>query len=202
MAAIIILRFILFNRKGDYIFFLIGIVLGGGNDLISMYKHVYAYLPKDFSTLPLPLWMIFFWGEIFIFFRKLMRFGPFLGTKLEINNLIDLPLLFDFVVLITYRIIIYHFAARYWVPDALYASILVLRLVAWPPLRNERRLMLAMLILGPAYEIGLIKSGLYVYQTPVFFGMPLWLIIYWVFVVRFLKAIFNHVEFYYAGGAQ
>ena len=200
MAAIIILRFALLNRRKDYIFFLIGLVVGGGNDLLSMYKGVYAYLPPhDFTDLPIPVWMLFFWGEIFVFFRKLMRFGPFLGGNKHVEKLIDLPLALDFVVVITYRLIIYRTASQPWHPDALFAVILIIRLLLAPPLSHERKLMLLMLFLGPLYEIMLIASRLYSYQTGVVFGMPLWLIIYWVFVVRFLKAVFDRLENFLAG---
>ena len=57
-------------------------------------------------------------------------------------------------------------------------------------------IMLAILILGPLYEIVLIAGGLYLYQTPVVFGMPLWLIIYWVFIFRVLKAVIDRMEYY------
>jgi hypothetical protein len=202
MASILILRFLLLNRRGDYVFFLIGLMAGGGNDLLSMYKGVYAYLPPhDFTDLPIPAWMLFFWGEVFIFFRKLMRFGPFLGKSGCITKWIDWPLAMDLVVVIGYRMLIYRTASHAWLPDALFAAILVVRLLLVPPKSNERKLMLIMLLLGPLYEIILIAAGLYRYQTGVVFGMPLWLIVYWVFVVRFLKAIFDRVENLLAGVA-
>jgi len=193
MLGIIIFRFVFCYRKGDLIFFFLGFVLGGGNDLISMYKKVYAYLPApDISLLPIPMWVLLFWGLIFVFFRKLMRFGPFLGEPPK--RLIDQPLLLDGLILVIYRMIIYRTADRFWLPDALFAAILVLRLLVSVPSKNERRLMLTMLVLGPAYEIWLIHCGLYVYQTGFFYGMPLWLIVYWVFVIRLLKAIFDRIE--------
>jgi hypothetical protein len=195
MAGLIILRCIFCYRKGDLIFFFLGFVLGGGNDLISMYRHVYYYMPPpDISRLPLPMWMLLFWGEIFVFFRKLMRWSPFLGEAPK--RLIDQQLVLDFLIVIIYRIIIFRMAYRFWVPDAIFASILLLRILVSPPAKNERWLMLTMLVIGPIYEIWLIHSGLYVYYTGFFYGMPLWLIVYWVFITRFLKAIFDRVESY------
>jgi hypothetical protein len=200
MAAILVLRFAVLNRRKDWVFFLIGLLAGGGNDLMSMFKGVYAYLPPhDFSGLPIPVWMLFFWGEIFVFFRKLMRFGPFSGANEPPLKLIDLPLALDLIVVITYRLIIYRTAGHAWHPDALFAAILIVRLLLSPPKLHERRLMLLMLILGPVYEMILIASRLYHYQTGVVLGMPLWLIIYWVFVVRFLKAIFDRMENFLGG---
>jgi len=197
IAVLILMRFSILNRKADWFFFVLGVILGGGNDILSMYKGVYHYVPGSFLSLPIPFWMVVFWGEIFIFFRKLCRFGPFLGQLPGFQKLIDIPITLDLFVAIIYRVIIYRLASRYWLPDALFASILILRLLLAPPKPNERKLMLTILLLGPLYEIFLIKSGLYEYQTGVIFGMPLWLIIYWVFIIRFLKAIIDRIEFYF-----
>jgi hypothetical protein len=195
IAGLVIVRFLFCYRKGDLIFFFLGFTLGAGNDLLSMYKHVYYYLPApDISRLPIPMWMFLFWGEIFVFFRKLMRWGPFLGEPPQ--KVIDQPLFLDLLIVLLYRLIIYRLASRFWVPDAIFATILVLRLLVSPPAKNERWLMLTMLVLGPAYEIWLIHCGLYVYQTGFLWGMPIWLIIYWVFIVRLLKAVYDRVEFY------
>jgi hypothetical protein len=195
MAALMIGRFALLNRKGDWLFFVIGVVVGGGNDVMSMYKEVYQYTPKSILPVPIPVWMVLFWGQIFVSFRKLMRFGPFRGPDQPPKRLIDAPLALDVLIAVAYRMIIYRTASEYWLPDALFAAILIARLLVFPPKDHERKLMLAMLVIGPLYEILLIGCGLYVYQTGVVFGMPLWLIIYWVFIIRVLKAIFDRVEY-------
>jgi hypothetical protein len=194
MAAIILGRFFFLNRRGDWIFFLLGVVLGGGNDLLSMYKHVYHYNAATVLPLPIPLWMVVFWGQVFVSFRKLMRFGPFKGPDRERLPVIDAPLALDIAIAVIYRMIIYRTASVAWLPDALFAAILVVRLIIRPPESHERRLMLAMLVIGPLYEMLLIGCGLYVYQTGVLLGMPLWLIVYWVFIIRALKAVFDRVE--------
>jgi len=194
VAIIVAGRFALLYRKGDVLFFILGVVLGGGNDLMSMYKGVYHYTPPTILPVPIPVWMIFFWGLVFVFFRKLMRFGPFVGEDTPHHRAIDLPLAVDLVIVLVYRAIIYRFYAEPWLPGALFASILAVRLLLLPPASNERRLMLAVLLLGPLYEIILIKAGLYVYQHGVIFGMPLWLVVYWVFIVRVLKAITDRLE--------
>ena len=192
---IIIFRFLLLNRKGDVIFFLMGLVLGGGNDLMSMWKGVYYYTPATILPVPIPVWMLLFWGEIFVFFRKLMRYGPFLGPEGPPKRLLDLPLGFDLVLYVIYRMIIYRYASEPWLPDALYAGILVVRLLLLPPTANERKLMLTLLFLGPVYEIVLIRCGLYVYQNGFIMGLPLWLIIWWVFIIRVFKAITDRTEY-------
>jgi hypothetical protein len=194
MGAIIALRFLLLNRRGDWIFFVLGVVLGGGNDLLSMYKGVYHYNAETVLPVPIPLWMVVFWGQVFVSFRKLMRFGPFKGSEQARLPVIDAPLALDIAIAVIYRMIIYRTASTPWLPDALFAAILIVRLLVLPPQLHERKLMLAMLVIGPLYEILLIGSRLYVYQTGVLLGMPLWLIVYWVFIIRALKAIFDRIE--------
>lgn len=192
-GVILVLRFALLYRRGDLIIFFLGVCAGGGNDVLSMYKGVYQYLPPSELPVPIPLWMVIFWGEAFLFFRKLMRYGRFLGPDQKPKP-IDPALALDLVIVIAYRMIIYRTAATAWLPDALFAAILVVRLLVIPPLAHERAVMLVILVLGPLYEIILIGGGLYLYQTPVFFGMPLWLIVYWVFIFRFLKAVIDRME--------
>ena len=195
MAVIIIVRFALLNHRGDWMFFLLGVLVGGGNDLMSMYKGVYSYTPPTILPVPIPVWMVVFWGQIFVSFRTLMRFGPYRGPDRAPEKLIDAPLALDIAVAVIYRLIIYRTASEDWLPDALFAAILIARLLIIAPEDHERKLMLTMLVVGPLYEILLIGCGLYDYQTGVVFGMPLWLIIYWVFIIRALKAIFDRVEY-------
>ncbi len=193
VAVIIAARFALLYRRGDVLFFVLGVILGGGNDLMSMYKGVYHYTPPTILPVPIPVWMVTFWGLAFVFFRKLMRYGPFLGED-NYRRIIDLPLAVDLVIVIVYRMIVYRFFAEPWLPGALFASILAVRLLLLPPSSNERKLMLAILVLGPLYEITLIHAGLHVYQNGVIFGMPLWLVVYWVFIVRVIKAVTDRLE--------
>ncbi len=195
-AVILAVRFALLYKRGDVIIFIMGVIIGGGNDYLSMYKGVYEYAPPTLLPVPIPIWMLFFWGEAFLFFRRMMRFGSFMGEDAPPKPLIDIPIVVDIAIAVVYRMIIYRTAAEPWLPDALFAAILVVRLVALPPKDNERRVMLAILILGPIYEIALIAGGLYIYQTGPIFGMPLWLVIYWVFIFRFLKALIDRMEYY------
>lgn len=198
-AVVLAARFALLYKRGDVLIFLLGFLLGGGNDLLSMLRGVYAYKPPALLPFaPMPEWMVVFWGEAFLFFRRLMRYGPYLGEDQKPAAL-DFPLAADLLVIVVYRMIVYRFAAVPWLPDALYALILILRILAIPPKDHERKLMLTIFLLGPLYEILLIAGGLYDYQTPVFFGMPLWLIIYWIFIFRPLKAVIDRLEHYLIG---
>jgi hypothetical protein len=68
------------------------------------------------------------------------------------------------------------------------------RLLVFPPRPAERKLMLVILVLGPLYEALLIKGGLYEYQNGVVLGMPIWLVVYWVFISRVIKTVFDWME--------
>jgi hypothetical protein len=194
-AFIIIFRFVLLNRRGDIIFFFLGLILGGGSDLMSMWRGVYYYTPTTILPVPIPVWMLLFWGEIFVFFRKLIRYGPFLHLENPRKRILDLPLALDIILFAVYRMIIYRYASVPWLPDALYAGIFVVRLLLFPPTNDERKLMITMLLLGPVYEIALIRCGLYVYQNGFVWGLPLWLIIWWVFIIRIFKTLTDEIEY-------
>jgi hypothetical protein len=193
-GLIIISRFLVLYRRGDLVWFIMGVILGGGNDLMSMWRGVYYYTPPTILPVPIPVWMLFFWGQAFMFLRRLARFGPFLGADETGKRLLDIGMALDIIIIIIYRFIVYGWAEQPWLPAALFASILCLRIILVPPPSNQRRLMIAILILGPFYEILLIKGGLYVYQHGIVFGMPLWLIIYWVFIIRVIKAVADWME--------
>ncbi len=186
-------RFALLYRRGDLLVFFLGILLGGGNDVLSMWKGVYWYTPSTWLPVPIPGWMVIFWGEAFLFFRRLMRYPPFVADE-TVRRGIDLPLLMDLVILIPLKMILYRYAAIPWVPDMTFATVLLFRYLLLPPLTHERRLLFVILMLGPLYESLLIAAGLYVYQHGIVFGMPLWLIVYWLYIFRLLKAIQDRLE--------
>lgn len=194
LPIILVLRFILLYRKGDSLYFVLGFILGGGNDLLSMFRGVYHYTPEAIVNLPIPIWMLLVWGEGFIFLRKLLRHDFFIEKGETQNRLMNQPLILDLAIFAVFRLIIFRYASVAWLPGALYASIFSIRLLIFPPRKYERKLMLTVFLLGPLFEIMLIKAGLYVYQNGVFFGMPLWLIIYWVFISRVIKTGSDWVE--------
>ena len=79
-------RFLLVNEKGYWMFFIFGVVGGGGNDLMSMINGVYNY--TSIAIIPaltglLPLWMIFFWGQILLLFRKVFNLDWFKGEEFQ-----------------------------------------------------------------------------------------------------------------------
>ena len=189
-------RFLLIGRRYDWIFFLIGFICGGGNDLMSMIKGVYYYTPEHLLPAPIPIWMLVFWGHIFVAFRQLFRL-PALGLSPVPDPpwKVDRRLVTDLVTVVALRIIIYNFVQQEPVPAIGYAAAIVLRVLALPPRKNEWLAMAVVVPLGVLYEAALIGLGLYVYFDPVFLGMPAWLIIYWVFMLPlFIKGIFDRIE--------
>ena len=198
IAVLLVARFMVLYQRGDLVVFLLGVLLGGGNDVISMWRGVYYYTAPTVLPVPIPVWMVIFWGEAFLFFRRMMRYGPFLNATNLYLPRVDLPFALDMLLLVLFRTIIYRFAAVAWLPDMLFAVILLLRYLVLPPAPHERRLLLTILVLGPLYEIALISAGLYVYTNGIIFGMPVWLIVYWMFVFRLLKALMDRFEQYLA----
>ncbi len=195
-AGIIAARFLLIGRRHDWIFLLIGVVAGGGNDMLSMMKGVYSYTPPHELAIPIPLWMLLFWGYVFVAFRQLFALSAFKGEGFGGRPWrIDARLLADLAVVVAFRVIIYHYVRHEPIPTIGYAVVLGLRLMFIPPKRRDWLLMAVVMVAGPIYEALLIRFGLYVYSDPVFLGMPAWLLIYWAFIIPiFMKGIFDRVE--------
>jgi hypothetical protein len=196
IGGVISARFLFIRRKHDWIFLLIGVVAGGGNDLLSMIKGVYRYTPPHELAAPIPIWMLFFWGQIFVAFRQLFRLPAFAGPPLEGSPWRpDLRLAADLAVVVAFRLIIYNFVRHEPIPTIGYAAVLALRLAAIRPKLHEWKLMAVVMIAGPLYEAALIRFGLYIYDDPVFLGMPAWLLFYWAFIIPvFMKGIFDRLE--------
>lgn len=192
----IVARFLVIGRKNDWIFFLIGLFLGGGNDLMSMLRDVYRYTPPHLLPIPIPIWMLFFWGQIFVAFRQLFQLPLFQRPPIQGNPWKpDFRLVADISVFVALRVAIYLLVRQEPWPTILFAAIVALRFILIPPSKNEWLLVVLVTALGVGYEALLIAFGLYVYYDPVFLGMPAWLIIYWVFMIPvFMKGIFDRIE--------
>jgi len=203
------LRFALVNQKGDWLFYLLGVVAGGGNDLMSMIKGVYSYTSIDFIpflTDLLPLWMILFWGQVFLLFRKVFNLSWFRGKAFTrdgrfLHGWLDGRLIIDLLILVALRLIIYNtYALEPWIAAAFYATIIGIRFAVFPLQKNELAL-IAILPYAFMFEGLLITFGLYVYIHPIFLGMPLWLFLWWIFLVpTILKAVFDRLEYVLSAG--
>ena len=200
----IIIRFILCNQKGDWAFFLLGVIAGGGNDLLSMLNGVYNY--TSITIIPflnglLPLWMILFWGQVFLLFRKIFNIKWFKGEDFKkdgkfLKGWIDYQLICDIIILLILRIIIYNtYYLDAWIPALYYGIIVSIRFLIFRPKKNQLYI-ITILPYAFMFEGLMVTFGLYKYINPSFLGMPIWLFIWWVFLVPFLlKEIFDRLEY-------
>lgn len=197
-------RFLLVNEPGDWAFFLFGVVGGGGNDLMSMVNGVYQY--NSVTILPwldglMPAWMILFWGQVFLLFRKVFHVAWFRGAPFRkegrlARGWVDERLVFDVILVVGLRAAIYAtYAAAAWIAPAIYAIGVAIRLVAFPLRRNEW-LIVAILPYAFCFEGLMVAFGLYTYVHPVFLGMPAWLFLWWVVLVPCLvKELCDRLEY-------
>lgn len=200
----LILRFLTVNERHDWIFFVVGVVAGGGNDLLSMYNGVYRY--TSLTLLPflsglMPLWNVCFWGQVFLLFRKIFQTNLIKGPDFKkdgkfLRGWIDQQLIVDIIFLVILRIIIYRtFMLDPWVPAIIYAGVIGLRITLLRPKRNEL-ILIAILPYAFLFEGLMVTFELYEYQNPVFLGMPGWLFLWWLFLVPFVvKEIFDRMEY-------
>ncbi len=203
-AINLVIRFALANEKGDWAFFTLGVIGGGGNDLISMINGVYDY--TSLTIIPfleglMPLWMIFFWGQIFLLFRKIFNLAWFKGEEFKkdgklIRGWVDFKLIFDIGLILILRFAIYNtYKLDFWIPALIYAAGIGVRFLIFPPKKNEL-LIIAILPYAFIFEGLMVVFGLYIYQNPVFLELPLWLMLWWIFLVPiFVKEIFDRVEY-------
>lgn len=202
VCAILLARFLLAGKRGDGVFFLLGCLIGGGNDILSMMKGVYAYKPdhifKEQFDLPIPPWMILFWGQVFVAFRHLFLLPVFQGPKRGRRRgglLAQNQMALDLATAVALRVIIYRTVGQEPWPTALYALVLAARFSLLPPQAHELLLLVVSLVLGVGVEGVLIGSDLYDYKDPVFLGLPGWLILYWTFAIPILlKGVFDLTE--------
>ena len=200
------IRFLLINEKGDWLFYLFGVIFGGGNDLMSMINGVYNYTSITiipFLTGLLPLWMILFWGQICLLFRKIFNVKWFKGPEFQKNGRllrgwIDIKIIVDIVLLIILRMLIYRtYLLDMWIPALIYAIGIGIRFIIFPPRKNEFYIMI-ILPYAFIFEGLMVTFGLYVYINPIFLGMPLWLFLWWIFLVPIVvKEFFDRFEYYF-----
>jgi len=180
------------------------VIAGGGNDLMSMMREVYNY--TSVTIIPflnglLPLWSIVFWGQVFLIFRKMFNIEWFKGEDFQkdgklLKGWVDYELIIDLILIVILRIIIYStYNLDMWIPAFLYAIFIIARLLIFQPKKNQL-LIIAVLPYAFIFEGLMVIFGLYVYINPIILGMPLWLILWWIFLVPIvLKEIFDRIEY-------
>jgi len=152
--------------------------------------------------LPLPFWMLLFWGQVFLIFRKVFKIRWFQGVEFQKNGpflkgWLNIQLIVDLIILVCLRIIIYNTYMDFLLPGILYGIIIGARFIAFPPKKNEL-LIISILPYAFIFEGLMVTFGLYVYINPIFLGMPLWLFLWWIFLVPILlKEIFDRMEYYF-----
>lgn len=195
-------RFILVYEKHDWIYFLVGVAGGGGNDLMSMARGVYSY-----TSIPLipfleglmPVWNVVFWGQVILLFRKVFALGWFKGPGFKQDGFaakgwITKRIIVDIVVLVVLRVVIYHTYLDPVVPGLVYGGVILARMAIVRP-RKDELLLVAILPYAFLFEGLMVTFGLYVYHNPVFLGMPLWLFLWWIFLVPLLvKELFAMID--------
>lgn len=185
----LVARYILARRPGDGRALALGIVAGGGNDLMSMIKGVYAYTPPHILPWPIPVWMILFWGQVFLLFARVFDSPAFAIARPLPPLRQDRRLWLDLALILILKMTLYRVAADPLIPNAVAAGLLIVRCVAAFPDAGERRLLALTLLAGPAYEVLLIRLGLYHYTHGYVLGMPPWLLAFWALSILLARNV-------------
>jgi hypothetical protein len=179
------------SRLGEIAFYLLCTLLGAFNDWSSVVRHrIYDYtVPTDLPGLSqIPLWMLLYWGMILRFMLSVghwrrLGFSPepdrlrFFGFRLggtTARVALELGL-----VLATRQVVYRAFAHPLysWLPFAIGIGVALLVLDLD---RRRVALMVGVIVLGPLVEALYIQvGGLHRYQLGWFFGVPLWIALWW-----------------------
>lgn len=179
---------------GAELLFLAGCTLVGAfNDWNSVVRHgVYAYHAPTFfpAFTTIPEWMLLFWGFILRSLVTLFRWER-LQPPAAISNAsrfsadhAGLRIGLQIALILATRQAIYRLYEDplwSWAP---FAAALVLYAVLVPPRRYELKIGLGFLLAGPLIEAAYIQwGGLHDYRLGWFFGVPLWIALWWVLAV-------------------
>lgn len=201
VPAVFIIRFVAFARlpgserpwstSKEVALILVCALIGGFNDWNSVVNHrIYDYgVPVDLPAIStIPTWMLLFWGLILRSLFTLYRWGR-LSPEAAPRNKVYLGKVFDspyLVVIVQLLLIVATRQAIYrmyldplwsWLPFA--AALLVWAIVLRPG-RHAFTVLGIMLIIGPITEALYIEiGGLHQYHLGVFFGVPVWIMLWW-----------------------
>lgn len=178
----------------ELVFLALCTALGGLNDWNTVVRHgVYAYTaPADHPALStIPTWMLLYWGLILRAIATLARWSRIgerspdrvrLATRTlegaRAKVAVQLAL-----VLVTRQAIyrLWDHPIASWLPFAV-----ALAAYAWMfrPGAREARIAVAFLVIGPVVEALFIRvGGLHRYALGWFFGVPLWIVLWWVLAI-------------------
>ncbi len=179
--------------------------LGGFNDWNTVVRHgVYAYtVPADHPELStIPTWMLLYWGLILRAIATLARWSR-LGARspdrvrVVRRTLEGAPakIAAQLALVLVTRQAIYRLWDRpiaSWLPFAL-----ALAAYAWMfrPGAREARIAVAFLVIGPVVEALFIRvGGLHRYALGWFFGVPLWIVLWWVLAILIWSDLAPRIE--------
>ncbi|MFO0572166.1 MAG: hypothetical protein U0263_41470 [Polyangiaceae bacterium] len=177
--------------RAELPFFLALVLIGGGNDWNSVHRHhVYDYtVPAEVPELSsIPIWMLLYWGLILRFIltlshSRLLALPPLADSLVLFGRRVGGPVARALVILgltVATRQSIYRAFEHpigSWLP---FAVALGLALVVLRPDRRRILLVVATVVVGPLVEAVYIGgAGLHRYRLGWFFGVPLWIALWW-----------------------
>ncbi len=185
VAAALVVRLLLACTWGgralrvELPFFALCTLIGAANDWNTVVRHgVYVYsVPTDLAWSTIPLWMLLYWGLVLRAIASLAGSAR-LGETREGAGVFSVAA--QLALVLATRQAIYRLWSDpvwSWAPFAI--GLLVYVLVLRPPQR-ARRLALVALVVGPPVEMAFIHfGGLHRYALGWFFGVPLWIVLWW-----------------------
>jgi len=194
------------NLRAEVLFLAICTLVGAFNDWNSVVRHrIYDYtVPHEFAWSTIPIWMLLFWGMILRFFARLARwrrlsppewpsdrigFGRFSVENGFLKVAALLTLIFGT------RQAIYHYYLDplwSWLP---FLFGVALYLMLFHSTRHDLRLVGLFLVGGPLIEMLYIQvGGLHRYPLGWLFGVPLWIVVWWLLAVLVWKDLAFRLE--------
>ncbi len=192
-----VVGFVFFHKREDYVFFLVGAILGSVTEIIIIDANVWQYgNPVLFG---LALWTPFFWGFAFLFGRRMRDFF----FNLSHENIhytrhareLSIPLMFLTDAALLGLIIIA--ALLFWQTTFMLVLIYLLILTAAVIVFHtsaDRFFIIIAIITGTVLEIVATRAGVWTHANDVLLGMPAWLpIAYGLFalIVRRAAVLLN-----------
>lgn len=180
--------------------------VGAYNDWNSVCnKKIYVYcVPNCLESCSIPLWMLLYWGMILRFIARLARWTA-LAPERDVSNVVGIDgmrvesavakVLAELLVVAATRQAIYRYyldPVLSWLP---FLVGLPLSLLVLAPSRHDLKLLAVFLVGGPAVEILYIRVGhLHQYHLGWIWGVPLWIVIWWLLAVFIWKDLALRIE--------
>lgn len=196
------------NIKIEIPFFVLITLMGAFNDWNSVSnKKIYDYtVPHYFEFSTIPMWMLLYWGMIL---RAIYSFSKwsFLKPQTKLHNAIglkkhqiinpSLKVVAELILVFITRQFIYKYyldPILSWVP---FIIAFIIWLLFFKVSRHDIKLLFVFLLVGPLIEVIYIKIGhLHYYHLGLFYGVPAWIIIWWLIIVLIWKDLAPRIEYF------